>query len=153
MRPRTLLLFLAAALVATFVALNWSAFVAPTTLSLGFRTVVAPLGLIMVGLTVVVALALMGYANYVRKAALVKVGQNAEELRIQRRLADDAEASRFTDLRNYLESELRHLSDEGIRHHTELRARIEALENEWHDSHPQHPEPLVEEETPLARSG
>lgn len=153
MRPRTLLLLIATALVATFVALNWSAFVAPTTLSLGFRTVVAPLGLVMLGLTLVVALALMGYANHVRKAALVRVGQSAEELRIQRRLANEAEASRFTELREYLEVELRHLSDEGIRHHTELRARIEALENEWRDFHRQHPEPLDQEESHLARSG
>ena len=46
---RTLMILAVLGLIAVFSALNWSAFIAPTALSLGFTSVEAPLGLILLG--------------------------------------------------------------------------------------------------------
>ena len=57
---RTVVILVVLAAVALFAALNWSAFLAPATLSFGFAQVQAPLGLIMLGLlAIVIALFLM----------------------------------------------------------------------------------------------
>lgn len=132
MKPRSILLLTITALVTTFVILNWAVFVSPATLSLGFRDIEAPLGLVMLGLTVLVGVLLIGYSVYLRKAALIQAGRNAEELRTQRRLADEAEASRFTELRNYLEGEFRHLTENDATFRVDVRKRLDALENELH---------------------
>jgi len=47
---RTVVVLVVLAFVGLFAALNWSAFLAPTPLSLGFAQVQAPRGLIMLGL-------------------------------------------------------------------------------------------------------
>jgi hypothetical protein len=57
MRLRTIVVIFASLLVAVFVAINWSAFVMPTTLSLAFTSVEAPLGIVMLGILVLFALA------------------------------------------------------------------------------------------------
>ena len=56
MNLRNLLVAAALALLAVFTLLNWTAFTAPTTLSLAFADVQAPLGVVMLGFVVVVTL-------------------------------------------------------------------------------------------------
>lgn len=103
---RTLLLLLFVALVAGFAALNWGAFAAPTTLNLGVAAVEAPLGLLMLGLVVLVALAFLGYVALFQGRLLLESRRHAKELQAQRQLADQAEASRFTELRTLLQAEV-----------------------------------------------
>jgi uncharacterized integral membrane protein len=103
---RTLLLLLFIALVAGFAALNWTAFTTPVPLSLGVTTVEAPLGLAMLALVVVVALAFLGYVALFQGRLLLESRRHAKELQAQRQLADQAEASRFTELRALLQAEV-----------------------------------------------
>ena len=103
---RTVLLLVVLAAIALFAALNWSAFLAPTTLTLGFAEVQAPLGLIMLGLVAVLTALFLAYLVYLQTTVLLESRRHAKELQAQRELADQAEASRFTELRGYLDSRL-----------------------------------------------
>ena len=103
---RTIVLLIVFALVALFAALNWRAFLAPTTLSLGVAEVQAPLGLIMLALMAVMAALFLAYLVYLQSSVLIEARRHAKELQSQRELADQAEASRFTELRTYLETRL-----------------------------------------------
>jgi len=103
---RTVLLLIVLAAVALFAALNWGAFLAPTTLSLGVAEVQAPLGLIMLGLIAIITTLFLAYLVYLQTMVLREARRHAKELQVQRQLADQAEASRFTELRAHLDSRL-----------------------------------------------
>ena len=103
---RTVVILVVLAAVALFAALNWSAFLAPATLSLGFAQVQAPLGLIMLGLLGVVTALFLMYLVYLQTSVLLDARRHAKELQAQRELADQAEVSRFTELRAYLDTRL-----------------------------------------------
>jgi hypothetical protein len=103
---RTVVLLVVFVLVALFAALNWRAFLAPTTLSLGFAEVQAPLGLIMLALMAVMAALFLGYLVYLQSSILLEARRHAKELQASRELAAQAEVSRFTELRDYLETRL-----------------------------------------------
>ena len=106
MSVRSLLVVIVLGLLAIFTIVNWGTFITPTHLSLVVTSVEAPLGLVMLGFTAVLAAVLLGYALKVQINALSDTRRQSEELRRQRELADQAEASRFTELRQYLEQEL-----------------------------------------------
>ena len=91
-----------------------------------FKVVFVP---VMLGLTLITFVLLTAYVNHVRRSALVDAGRNAEELRIQRRLADQAEASRFTELRHILEEEFKQLSQAHAGFHADVQVRLNALES------------------------
>ncbi|MEO8524008.1 MAG: LapA family protein [Caldimonas sp.] len=102
MRLRTLVAILLVALLATFTALNWAAFVAPTSLSVGVASFEAPLGVVMLAIVGGMALLFAGYMAFWQGRLLVEARRHAKELQAQRALADQAEASRFTELRTAL---------------------------------------------------
>jgi uncharacterized integral membrane protein len=106
MSLRSILVIAVIGVLCLFTAANWSTFNTPTSLSLVVTNVEAPLGLVMLGFTGVLVAVLLGFALQVQLGALSDSRRQASELRKQRELADQAEASRFTDLRNYIESEL-----------------------------------------------
>jgi uncharacterized integral membrane protein len=106
MSVRSLLVIIVLGLLAIFTIVNWGTFITPTHLSLVVTSVEAPLGLVMLGFTAVLAAVLLAYALKVQINALSDTRRQSEELRRQRELADQAEASRFTELRQYLEQEL-----------------------------------------------
>lgn len=110
MRVRTVLVILVLLLVTVFVAINWPAFMAPTTLSLLVTRVEAPLGLVMLGLLVMVLLVFAVYIAMWQGAVLLQTRRHTKELQAQRALADQAEASRFTELRAVLREEFERLS-------------------------------------------
>jgi predicted deacetylase len=103
---RTVLLLILLIAVALFAALNWSAFLQPTILSLGVTQVQAPLGLIMLGLIAFITALFLAYLVYLQTTVLMESRRHAKELQVQRELADQAEASRFTELRTHLDSRL-----------------------------------------------
>lgn len=96
------LLLLAA--TAAFTALNWGAFTAPTSLSLAFTTVHGPLGLITLAAAALLLAVLLAYTVYLQTTAILAGRRHARELEAQRQLAEQSEASRFTELRALLES-------------------------------------------------
>ena len=105
MRMRTILLIVFILLVAVLVALNLAEFTRISVLSLGFTTVAVPLGLLMLALLALVVLAFVGVLLYMQSTNLIETRKYARELATQRELADKAEASRFTELRNYLDTQ------------------------------------------------
>jgi uncharacterized integral membrane protein len=124
MRMRTLFLALVLLSVAVFVAVNWSAFTAPTRLSLLVTAVEAPVGLVMLGVVVLVVLAFGAYLVVWQSAILLESRRQTKELQVQRTLADQAEASRFTELRVIVHDELERLADQMTQALDALRAEI-----------------------------
>ncbi|MDE2399141.1 MAG: LapA family protein, partial [Burkholderiales bacterium] len=98
MNLRTLTLAASLALLVVFTLLNWSAFTAPTALSLGFATVQAPLGLVMLVVTGAVCTLFLVYIVLQQARLIVETRRSAKEVKSHRELADKAEASRFTEL-------------------------------------------------------
>ncbi len=107
MRARTFFLVLATVLVVVFALLNWTEFTRPVDVSLGFQVVSAPLPLILLGLLALglVAGLLSGAATEARHRRLDH--EHAKAMQAQRDLAERAEASRFVDLRQALDTHLR----------------------------------------------
>lgn len=103
MRARTICLIIGIVLVAAFAALNVDEFTRVSVLSLGFTTVQVPLGLVMLLLLVATMLVFLATTLYIQSTHLLESRQHTKELNAQRELADKAEASRFTELRNYLQ--------------------------------------------------
>lgn len=101
---RALIFILFLSLTGLFALLNWTAFSAPTTLSLGLISVEAPLGLIMLGLLVLLCIAFSAWAIMLQGQALMDARRLGKDLQAQRELADKAEASRFTELRNHVDA-------------------------------------------------
>jgi biopolymer transport protein ExbB/TolQ len=110
------------------VLLNWEAITTTASLSVGFTTVQAPLGVTLLASSALVVAALVALVAYQRAAALVEARRFARELRAQRELADQAEASRFTELRSYLQGELQRLRDEIATGRSEANGRADRLE-------------------------
>jgi uncharacterized integral membrane protein len=129
MRIRSLLLILVIALIAAFTVLNWGVFLADTPLSLGISTVQAPLGLVMLGLLIFVVAYCLVYVLYLQSNVLMDTRRNAKELQIHRELADKAEASRFTELRGFVEAGMKQSAEENKAAQQALVARLDALEN------------------------
>ena len=100
---RALTFILILTLIGLFALINWTAFSAPTTLSLGVTTVEAPIGLIMLGLLLLLCIAFSAWAMTLQGQALMDARRLGKDLHAQRELADKAEASRFTELRTHLD--------------------------------------------------
>jgi uncharacterized integral membrane protein len=115
-------------LIGFFALLNWSAFTAPTTLSLFFTTVQAPLGLLMLGVVVLLALMFGVWAIAMQASMLMEARRQGRELQASRELADKAEASRFVELRSYLNGELLRVTSSTARGHEEVLNRMTHLE-------------------------
>lgn len=129
MRIRSLLLLLVLVLIGAFTVLNWGVFMADTPLSLGLTTLHAPLGLIMLGLLIFVVAYGLVYVLYLQSNVLMDTRRNAKELQTHRELADKAEASRFTELRNFLEAGMKHNAEQDKAAQQALVARLDVLEN------------------------
>jgi uncharacterized integral membrane protein len=99
------------AVLSLFAILNWSTIATPAPVSVGFTTVNAPLGLIMLLATALLTAAFLAFIIYQQATGLVDARRFARDLHASRELADKAEASRFTDLRAFVEGELRKLGD------------------------------------------
>ena len=105
MRFRTILLILAILLVAGFVALNVDEFTRVSPLSLGFTTLQVSLGLVMLLLLIVTLVMFLASMLYMQSKHVLEARTHTRDLNTQRELADKAEASRFTELRAYLEEQ------------------------------------------------
>ena len=92
---RTLLILIVLGAVALFAAINWKAFMAPTTLSVVFANVEAPLGLILLVVVGLLTLLFLLYVVYLQSSVLMENRRNARELQAQRELAEQAETSRY----------------------------------------------------------
>ena len=121
---RTVVLLVVFALIALFAALNWTAFVAPATLSFGVAQVEAPLGLIMLGLLAILTALFLAYVAYLQTTVMLEWRRHAKELQAQRERADQAEASRFTELRTHVDTRLTELESSLSAQLGEMRERL-----------------------------
>ena len=125
---RTISLLVIVLLIAALAALNWGILVTPTVMSIGFMQVTAPFGLIMLGLTILLAAFFVAYVVYLQSSVLLETRRHNKEMQTQRDLADKAEASRFTELRNFLENQENTHMARNAERHSALLARVEQLE-------------------------
>jgi uncharacterized integral membrane protein len=128
MGSRLLVVLLIVVLLGGLLVLNWSAFTAPASLNLLVTRVEVPLGLVMLGIVAALTLLYVLFAAGAQARTLLEVRRHARELDAERKRADAAEASRFAELRQYLEAELlalRTLTGDSAR---EVNARVERAE-------------------------
>lgn len=120
MRARFLLLVLAILVVAGFAAQNWSEITRSSPLNFGIVQSEGSMGLILLGLLGLTLLLFLVSAITSRTQNLIEARQHAKEMHTQRELADKAEASRFTDLRQLLDTHLRESRQRDTIQHTEF---------------------------------
>ena len=122
MNVRTIVLLLISIAIAALAVLNWNTLITPTTVSLGVTHIEAPLGAIMLGLTILLSVFFLAYVLTLHGSVLVETRRHVKELAAQRDLADKAELSRFTELRQFLETQDRQSQDL-------FNARMDAMES------------------------
>jgi hypothetical protein len=128
MKIRSLLLLLILVAIAAFAALNWNAFMASTTLSLGVTDIQAPLGLLMLGVVAFLCAVFLVFVVYLQGSILLEARRHARELQANRGLADQAEASRFTELRGFLDGELKRLASLDAESRAAVLTRLDAID-------------------------
>lgn len=128
MKIPTILLLVVLAVVFIFVVANWSAITAPAAITLLVTDVQAPMGLILVAIMGLLTALFLVYVVYLQTSVLLESRRHTRELRAQRELADQAEASRFTELRGVLEARIDKLSERLPESPSDLAARMEALQ-------------------------
>lgn len=128
MKIRTLLLILFILLVAGFVALNFAQILQPTALSFGFTEVQAPLGLVLLAMLAVVLIVFLAALVYQQTTHMMEVRRVTREAAEQRNLADKAEASRFTELRTFLQAEMQATAAREIDLAEKLHQKVDRLQ-------------------------
>lgn len=134
MNSRTLVLLLIVAATAALAVLNWGALIEPSPISLGVASVEAPLGLIMLGLTMLLGVFFIAYVLSLQGSVLLDTRRHTKEMQAQRELADKAEASRFTELRAFLETQHQQVQDQLIERLDALESRLAARAQESDNS-------------------
>jgi hypothetical protein len=125
----TIIVLVVVVALSVFTLLNWSAIAAATELSIGFTTVHAPLGLVLLMASGLLTATFLVFVAFQQTAALVEARRFARDLRAERDLADKAEASRFTELRAYLEGELSAIAGGSAAARADVQARLDRLED------------------------
>ena len=128
MNLRSLFLLLVLAAIAAFTVLNWSVFIVPTDLNLVITSVRAPLGLVMLGVLAFLLAIFLTYVVYLQTTVLLDSRSHAKELAANRKLADQAEASRFTELQKFLDAELKSIALSQKEHQLQILERVGTLE-------------------------
>ncbi|GEM83469.1 DNA cytosine methyltransferase [Meiothermus hypogaeus] len=124
MRGRNVFLLVLIILMAVFAWRNWAVFSEEKTLSLIFTQITAPFGIVMLSIMAVLVVVYFMYTVGLETAALLEVKKYARELLSARKLADEAEASRFSELKKWLEGELEAIKAQSP---AGLEAKLEAL--------------------------
>jgi hypothetical protein len=111
-RFRSLLVLVASCLAALFVVLNWRVFAASAKLNLLLTSAEVPVGVVMLLLFALALLVLWIIVGRWQGTLLVEFRRQAQELQAQRLLAENAEASRFTELGALIREEIARLRTE-----------------------------------------
>jgi uncharacterized membrane protein YccC len=130
MRGRIVFILVAALVVAAFAALNWPEFTRDEPLSFGVATATVPLGLVMLTLLAVVLAVFLVSSAIQESRYLLDHRRHSRALQAQRELAERAESSRFTDLRQHLDTHLRESRHRDQVMATEVEKRLMASHSE-----------------------
>lgn len=96
-------------LLAIFTVANWAVLSAPSLLSFVFFDFQGPLGVILLCVVLAMAGLFALYALSLRTAMLMESRRHKQELEAQRKLAENAEASRLNEFRAQMEQEFAQL--------------------------------------------
>jgi uncharacterized membrane protein YccC len=139
MRGRIVFIVLAVLVVAGIAALNWPEFTRDEPLSFGVFTATLPIGVLMLVLMGIVLAVFLVTSAIQESRYLLDHRRHTRALHAQRELAEKAEASRFTDLRQQLDSHARESRQRDamvasefekrmMQGHAELRAHMERMQ-------------------------
>lgn len=129
MKLSTVVFLFIVCLLTLFSILNWSVIMAPAEVSLLVTSIHAPLGLMLLAIIILLTAIYIGFLTYLQTSALLESRQHARELSAQRDLADKAEASRFSELRTYLEGEIKSIATQADRNAQDLKITLEQSSN------------------------
>lgn len=132
MKVRALVLIVVLGLFLAFMILNWATILAPTTLNLGIAEVNAPLGLVMLGMITLLTALFLIFMLYLQTSVLFEARRHAKELQTNRELADKAEASRFTELRQFMDAEIQKQATLQAESKSALLTKLDALNADIH---------------------
>ncbi len=111
-RPAGAAIALLALVVVVLVVLNWSVLGTATAISFGFAHVTVPLGLALLGFVLLLLAVFFSLLLRVQMRIVATHRRHNSELREQRQLVENAEASRYTELRQFLQQELAALREQ-----------------------------------------
>jgi hypothetical protein len=126
-RGRNVFLILLVVLMGLFAWRNWAIFSEERLLSLVFTQVTAPFGIVLLTIMAVLVVVYFLYTVGLETAALIEVKKYARELLSTRKLADEAEASRFAELKKWLETDFKSVDASRA---DEILVRIDKAEQE-----------------------
>jgi len=129
MKIFSLLLLLALVATAGLAVNNWNIFITPSALSFGFTTLQVPLGLVMLGIVIFITVLFFIYITYLQSSALLEAHHHSRELQVNRKLIDQAEATHFTELNSFLESELAKKTALREEMKSEILEKVDQFEN------------------------
>ncbi|MES2579974.1 MAG: LapA family protein [Pseudomonadota bacterium] len=132
MKVRALVLLGVLGLFLVFMILNWTTIMAPTTLNLGVTEVNAPLGLVMLGMIALLTALFLVFIVYLQTSVLFEARRHAKELQSNRELADKAEASRFTELRQFMDAEIQKQATIQAESKSDLLNKLDVLSVDIH---------------------
>ncbi len=127
---RTVIIVSVLGILVMFALLNWNAFTTAMPLSVGFTTVEAPLGLFLLAVIALLTVLFLIYVVYLQSSTLVESRRQTRELQVQRELAQNAEASRFHQLKIAVETALREQNNQTLEFKNTVLARLEELERD-----------------------
>ncbi|MCW5221303.1 hypothetical protein [Verminephrobacter aporrectodeae] len=130
MQLRSFVLLLTVLSIVALAVLNWPALTTPSQISLGLVSVEAPLGLLMLALTALLGTFFLAYVLSLHGSVLLETRRHTKELQAQRDLADKAEASRFTELRAFLDAQSQQTHAAFLARLDQLEARLAARAEE-----------------------
>jgi hypothetical protein len=105
MRAQIILVAVVLLLTLIFTVLNWAALSTPAPINLLVTQVEGPLGVVVLGLGAVLIVLFVLLLLWLQAGVLLESRRHSREIAAQRELADKAEASRFTEMRQMLENE------------------------------------------------
>lgn len=138
MRARLLFIVLAGVVVAALAALNWGEVTRVSRLNFGLILTDAPLAGILLAILALTLVVFLVSSAIQESRNLLAWNRHSKELQAQRDLADKAEASRFTDLRQHIDATLRDARQRDslvggefekamLQSHRDLRAQLDTM--------------------------
>jgi ABC-type multidrug transport system fused ATPase/permease subunit len=112
-------------LLGLFTILNWEVLAAPSPLSFIVFDVTAPAGLLLLGFVLLLIALFTLYAMALRGTMLVESRRHTRELDAQRKLAEQAEASRLQELRSRIDEGFAQLRVENDSTRTALGGQLD----------------------------
>lgn len=128
MHLRSVFLLLLFVLCTVFLIVNWQGVMADVNVNLLWTEIQAPLGLILLlgpGLVILICLVY----GFVQQAALsMELRRVNKQLQQARELAQKAEQSRFTELKNEMQKQMLELQNQSASRHASIMAAVNSLQ-------------------------